>query len=139
MCGILGRLHRHPSTAHPAWPDLSADSLAKMEHRGPDSTGVLSDAHIQFGHTRLSIIDLTSAGHQPMTYAQGRYTVTYNGEIYNHLELRRELEALGEVFSSHSDTEVLLAAYKLWGESCVKRFIGPFAFVIWDNQAKTAF
>jgi asparagine synthase (glutamine-hydrolysing) len=110
-----------------------------MEHRGPDSTGVLSDAHTQFGHTRLSIIDLTSAGHQPMTDAQGRYTVTYNGEIYNHIELRRELEGLGEAFSSHSDTEVLLAAYKVWGESCVKRFIGPFAFVIWDNQAKKAF
>jgi asparagine synthase (glutamine-hydrolysing) len=85
MCGILGRIHQQAQTA---WPELSAEILATLAHRGPDSTGVLSDAHIQFGHTRLSIIDLTSAGHQPMTYAQGRYTVTYNGEIYNYLELR---------------------------------------------------
>ena len=136
MCGILGLIHKE-ARAH--WPDLSAATLATLAHRGPDSTGVLSDAHIQFGHTRLSIIDLTSAGHQPMTYAQGRYTVTYNGEIYNHVELRQELEALGEAFVSHSDTEVLLAAYKVWGESCVKRFIGPFAFAIWDKHAQQAF
>ena len=136
MCGILGLIHKD---AQARWPDLSATTLATLAHRGPDSTGVLSDAHIQFGHTRLSIIDLTSAGHQPMTYAQGRYTVTYNGEIYNHVELRQELEALGEAFVSHSDTEVLLAAYKVWGESCVKRFIGPFAFAIWDKHAQQAF
>ena len=136
MCGILGRIHRQAQTA---WPELSAEILATLAHRGPDSTGVLSDAHIQFGHTRLSIIDLTSAGHQPMTYAHGRYTVTYNGEIYNYLELRTTLEALGEVFTSHSDTEVLLAAYKVWGEACVQHFVGPFAFVIWDKDARQAF
>ncbi|MCF8171978.1 MAG: asparagine synthase (glutamine-hydrolyzing) [Candidatus Methylopumilus sp.] len=136
MCGILGLIHKD---AQACWPDLSATTLATLAHRGPDSTGVLSDAHIQFGHTRLSIIDLTSAGHQPMTYAQGRYTVTYNGEIYNYLELRAELEALGEAFASHSDTEVLLAAYRVWGEACVQRFIGPFAFAIWDNLTRKAF
>jgi asparagine synthase (glutamine-hydrolysing) len=136
MCGILGRIHQQ---AQLAWPDLSAQALATLSHRGPDSTGVFSDAHIQFGHTRLSIIDLTSAGHQPMTYAQGRYTVTYNGEIYNYLELRATLEVLGEVFTTHSDTEVLLAAYKVWGEACVQRFVGTFAFVIWDKVKKTAF
>jgi asparagine synthase (glutamine-hydrolysing) len=136
MCGILGRIHQQ---AQLAWLDLSAQALATLSHRGPDSTGVFSDAHIQFGHTRLSIIDLTSAGHQPMTYAQGRYTVTYNGEIYNYLELRATLEVLGEVFTTHSDTEVLLAAYKVWGEVCVQRFVGPFAFVIWDKVKKTAF
>ena len=136
MCGILGRIHQQAQTA---WPELSAEMLATLAHRGPDSTGVLSDAHIQFGHTRLSIIDLTSAGHQPMTYAQGRYTVTYNGEIYNYLELRTTLEALGEVFTSHSDTEVLLAAYKVWGEACVQHFVGPFAFVIWDKDTQQAF
>lgn len=136
MCGILGRVHRRPQRPS---TDLSAQTLALLAHRGPDSTGVLSDDHIQFGHTRLSIIDLTSAGHQPMTYAQGRYTVTYNGEIYNHIELRLELEALGEVFTSHSDTEVLLAAYKCWGEHCVKKFRGQFAFVLWDRQENIAF
>lgn len=136
MCGILGRIHQQAQTA---WPELSAEILATLAHRGPDSTGVLSDTHIQFGHTRLSIIDLTSAGHQPMTYAHGRYTVTYNGEIYNYLELRATLEALGESFTSHSDTEVLLAAYKVWGEACVQHFVGPFAFVIWDKDTQQAF
>ena len=136
MCGILGRVHRKPQ---PARQNLSEKVLHTLAHRGPDSTGALSDEHIQFGHTRLSIIDLTSAGHQPMTKACGRYTVTYNGEIYNHLELRRELEVSGERFSSHSDTEVLLAAYTVWGASCVDRFVGQFAFVIWDNQKKQAF
>lgn len=139
MCGILGRIHRQASSTGKAWPELPTEIISTLAHRGPDSWGALSDAHIQFGHTRLSIIDLTSAGHQPMTHAHGRYTVTYNGEIYNHLELRQELEALGETFSSHSDTEVLLAAYKVWGEACVSRFIGPFAFVIWDKQAQQAF
>ena len=129
MCGILGRVHRRPQRPS---TDLSPLNLALLAHRGPDSTGVLSDDHIQFGHTRLSIIDLTSAGHQPMTYARGRYTVTYNGEIYNHIELRLELEALGEVFTSHSDTEVLLAAYKCWGEHCVNKFRGQFACALWD-------
>ena len=136
MCGILGRIHQQAQTA---WTDLPAESLATLAHRGPDGTGVLSNAHIQFGHTRLSIIDLTSAGHQPMTYAQGRFTVSYNGKIYNYLELRDSLEALGETFVSHSDTEVLLAAYKVWGASCVQRFIGPFAFVIWDQDTRQAF
>ena len=89
MCGILGRIHRQASSTGSAWPELPPKTLAALAHRGPDSSGVLSDAHIQFGHTRLSIIDLTSAGHQPMTHAHGRYTVTYNGEIYNHLELRQ--------------------------------------------------
>jgi asparagine synthase (glutamine-hydrolysing) len=136
MCGIIGRVSRQ---AQQQRANFSAQALATLAHRGPDGTGVCSDDHIQFGHTRLAIIDLTSAGHQPMNYAQGRYTVTYNGEIYNHLELRLELEALGETFVSHSDTEVLLAAYKVWGEVCVKRFIGPFAFAIWDNHKHQAF
>ena len=136
MCGIIGRVSRQAKRQQ---PNFSAQTLATLAHRGPDGTGVFSDDHIQFGHTRLAIIDLTSAGHQPMTYAQGRYTVTYNGEIYNHVELRQELEALGETFVSHSDTEVLLAAYKVWGEFCVKRFIGPFAFAIWDKHAQQAF
>ena len=136
MCGILGRVHRHLQQPR---QELPAELLATLAHRGLDSTGVLSDDHIQFGHTRLSIIDLTSAGHQPMTYAQGRYTVSYNGEIYNHLELRHELEGLGEAFASHSDTEVLLAAYKVWGEACVQKFRGQFAFALWDHHEQIVF
>ena len=135
MCGILGFVHRDPEQR----PPLSEQALSRLAHRGPDGTGVFTDAHAQFGHTRLSIIDLTNAGHQPMLSHNNRYVVTYNGEIYNYLELRAELEALGESFTSHSDTEVLLAAYHVWGAACVQRFRGMFAFVLWDTQTKTAF
>ncbi len=148
MCGIIGRIHRQSfgqmsndgqDIQTQPWPDLSEQDILRLGHRGPDGTGRYSDDHIQFGHARLSIIDLTDAGHQPMLSHNGRYVVTYNGEIYNHLELRTELESLGETFNSHSDTEVLLAAYKVWGEHCVNRFRGMFAFVIWDKQEKLAF
>ncbi len=148
MCGIIGLIHQQSfgkiasdsqglQTDH--WPELSEQDILRLAHRGPDGTGKYSDEHIQFGHARLSIIDLTDAGHQPMISHNGRYVVTYNGEIYNHLELRTELESLGETFNSHSDTEVLLAAYKVWGKNCVNRFRGMFAFVIWDKQEKLAF
>jgi asparagine synthase (glutamine-hydrolysing) len=135
MCGILGLIHRH---AHPR-PPLAEQLVAHLAHRGPDDFGTYSDDHIQFGHTRLSIIDLTDAGHQPMLSHEGRYVVTYNGEIYNYLELRAELESSGASFISHSDTEVLLAAYHAWGHDCVKRFVGMFAFVIWDTKKQEAF
>lgn len=110
-----------------------------MAHRGPDGSGVYTDLHIQFGHTRLAIIDLTEGGHQPMTYENGRYVITYNGEIYNYRELRTELEAKGERFVSRSDTEVLLAAYKVWGRECVLHFRGMFAFALWDEREKSLF
>lgn len=135
MCGILGVIHRQAATRAP----LTELELSRLAHRGPDGTGVYTDEHVQLGHARLSIIDLTQAGHQPMLSQDGRCVVTYNGEIYNHLELRAELESLGEIFTSHSDTEVLLTAYKVWGRNCVDRFRGMFAFVIWDHQAHTAF
>lgn len=135
MCGILGLIHRESCTRAP----LTAEDLARLSHRGPNGTGVFTDDHVQFGHARLSIIDLTEAGHQPMRSADGRYVVTYNGEIYNYLEIKTELESLGEIFHSHSDTEVLLVAYKVWGADCLLRFRGMFAFVIWDAQEKIAF
>lgn len=135
MCGILGLIHRNAASR----PPLSEQFLAHLAHRGPDDSGVYNDDHAQLGHTRLAIIDLTEAGHQPMVGLHGRYVVTYNGEIYNYLELRAELEALGVRFTSHSDTEVLLAAYQAWGRECVKRFVGMFAFVLWDRQEQTAF
>ena len=135
MCGILGLIHREPDNR----PQLTTEDLARLSHRGPDGTGVFTDDHVQFGHVRLSIIDLTDAGHQPMRSADGRYVVTYNGEIYNYLEIKAELESMGEVFHSHSDTEVLLVAYKVWGADCILRFRGMFAFVIWDAQKKLAF
>ena len=91
------------------------------------------------GHTRLSILDLSPLGHQPMSYQDGRFRITFNGEIYNFFELRRELCSLGYTFASQSDTEVLLAAYAHWGKSCLERLRGMFAFGIWDKDAQTLF
>ena len=143
MCGIIGLIHQSArqsdSVILPRRRVLTEADILNLAHRGPDGTGLYTDAHIQFGHARLSIIDLSDAGHQPMVSHNGRFVVTYNGEIYNYLELRQELEAIGETFHSHSDTEVLLVAYQVWGEACVSRFRGMFAFVIWDAQEKTAF
>lgn len=134
MCGILGLIHRNPAQRVP----LADAVLNRLAHRGPDGHGVYTDDWVQLGHTRLSIIDLSSAGTQPMISRDARYVVTFNGEIYNYLELKAELEAQGEIFSTHSDTEVLMAAYAAWGRDCVLRFRGQFAFVIWDRQEKCA-
>jgi len=135
MCGILGVIHRQPAERS----DLSAAGLNRLAHRGPDGSGVFTDRHVQLGHLRLSILDLTDAGHQPMLDIGHRYVVTFNGEIYNYLELKAELQALGCTFTGGSDTEVLLAAYATWGTHCVDRFLGMFAFVIWDTFEKTVF
>lgn len=93
--------------------------------------------HAALGHRRLSIVDLSPAGHQPMCSAERRYWITYNGEIYNYVELRTELESLGHTFLSHSDTEVILQAYREWGEGCLQRFNGMFAFILIDRRART--
>ena len=135
MCGIIGSVHRSSGRREP----IAQSNLVRLAHRGPDGTGVYTNSHVQFGHTRLAIIDLTDAGRQPMGSHDGRDVVTFNGEIYNHLELRAELEARGERFFTHSDTEVLLVAYKVWGRDCVKRFRGMFAFALWDNAEKGLF
>jgi asparagine synthase (glutamine-hydrolysing) len=135
MCGILGRFYRQPAHRSP----LTKKDIVTLSHRGPDGWGVYTDPYIQFGHTRLAIIDLTESGHQPMTYGDGRYVITYNGEVYNYLELRTELQAKGERFVSSSDTEVLLAAYKIWGRECVTHFRGMFAFALWDEKEKSLF
>lgn len=95
--------------------------------------------YMAFGHRRLAIVDLSPLGHQPMSYSHGRYWITYNGEIYNHLEIRTELEALGYQFYSHSDTEVILAAYCEWGENCLSRFNGMWAFAIYDKENDSLF
>jgi asparagine synthase (glutamine-hydrolysing) len=135
MCGILGRFYRQPADRL----SFTKQDLATLAHRGPDGAGVYTDRHIQLGHTRLAIIDLTEGGHQPMRYENDRYVITYNGEIYNYLELRTQLEAKGERFASRSDTEVLLAAYKVWGQECVSHFRGMFAFALWDAREKSLF
>jgi len=100
---------------------------------------ITDQANLAFGHRRLSIVDISPFGHQPMSYADGRYWITYNGEVYNHLELRAELEAAGYGFISHSDTEVILAAYDYWGEECLSRFNGMWAFALYDTKERSLF
>lgn len=135
MCGIAGFFS--PSTAQNT-KEL-ASTLSRMNatliHRGPDDRGIWVDeqAGIALGHRRLSIIDLSCEGRQPMISESGRYVIAYNGEVYNFRELRKELLAKGHIFRSHSDTEVILTAVEEWGiEEAVKRFIGMFAFVLWE-------
>ena len=110
-----------------------------LGHRGPDDAGVWVSAGggVALGHRRLSIVDLSPLGHNPMTWENGRYWITYNGEIYNFQELRDELETLGCRFVSQTDTEVILAAYERWGLDCLDRFIGMFAFALWDRDRET--
>ncbi len=121
-------------------PDGLYPMLGAQRHRGPDAEGVYSDpaGMCMLGHNRLSIIDLSEAGRQPMKSADGRYVIVLNGEIYNYVELRRELES-GYTFRTQTDTEVLLAAYAKWGEDCLHRLLGMFAFIIWDEREKTSF
>ncbi len=139
MCGIAGIIVRDGSGPR----DLS-QAIALMEHRGPDGHGQWrerwSDAHsVTFAHRRLSIIDLSDAGRQPMADVTGRYVLTFNGEIYNYLELRSELKADGAEFRTASDSEVILEAYKAWGTACLDRFNGMFAFAIWDTRDHALF
>lgn len=133
MCGIAGIFNLDGSPVPPHELDRMTDSLA---HRGPDGRGVYIDTRhgLGLGHRRLAILDPTPAGRQPMSYADGRYWITFNGEIYNFIELRRELTGLGHQFVTDTDTEVILAAYAQWGESCQLHFNGMWAFAIWDSH-----
>lgn len=136
MCGIAGLMHLSADAP------VDEDTLERMTdvqaHRGPDGSGLWCAPGIGLGHRRLSIIDL-GGGHQPMTASDGRFAITFNGEIYNFKALRSELEALGCRFETDSDTEVLLASYVMWGEACIEKIGGMFAFAIWDQKEKTLF
>ena len=110
-----------------------------VAHRGPDGEGIFLSGRTALGHRRLSIIDLSDAAAQPMTLPGTALTITYNGEIYNYRELRDELAALGHVFRTQSDTEVILAAYAAWGERCLDRFNGMWAFAILDEARSRVF
>lgn len=127
MCGISGIISKNMIEKNIIEP--MTDTII---HRGPDGFGYYYDDKFVFGHRRLSIVDLSEAGHQPMEYKE-RYVITFNGEVYNHLELRDELENNGYIFQSHTDTEVIMASYDFWGVECLKRFNGMWAFVIYDK------
>lgn len=137
MCGIAGIIQPHSHSFHADQLHRMTDSLA---HRGPDGHGYWQqeDNKVLFGHRRLSIIDLSPAGHQPMPYLD-RYVLMHNGEIYNYLELKEQLQRSGYSFRSHTDTEVIAAAYDHWKEECLEHFDGMFAFCIWDKKEQCFF
>ncbi len=135
MCGIAGYIPLKGGAVDSGILRLMTDSIS---HRGPDDFGFFKDDYIGFGHRRLSIIDLSSDGHQPMVNEDG-LVITYNGEIYNYLELREELENLGATFKTKTDTEVILQAYKYWGEQCSEKFNGMWAFAIYNPATKNIF
>lgn len=136
MCGIVGLWNRN---GKPVRPELITRMRDTMTVRGPDDAGLWTENGIGLGHRRLSIIDLSPLGHQPMFDEETGSAIIFNGEVYNFQEIRDELEALGVRFKSRTDTEVLLKAYRVWGEECVKRFVGMFALAIWDKRNQQLF
>ncbi len=139
MCGITGFLNISREISTEDMDSVIHKMSYALNHRGPDDSGIWVDSQnpIALGHQRLAIIDISPEGHQPMVSADGRYVIVFNGEIYNFLELRRELERLGHRFRGHSDTEVMLASFSEWGLiRAVKKFNGMFAFALWDRQER---
>ena len=134
MCGIIGIVRKNSSVDK---EELIAMNNTQI-HRGPDGEGYYINKNIGFAHRRLSIIDIES-GKQPMSTKNRNYCITYNGELYNYLDLKSELENKGHQFSSKSDTEVVLYAYKEWGKECLNKFRGMFAFAIHDQVKKIVF
>ena len=133
MCGIFGVYNKKIDR------ELADYCVDRMTHRGPDGRGVWQEDLVTLGHRRLSILDLSENGSQPMSYGDGHFVLTFNGEIYNFIEIRNELSKEGYEFSSDSDSEVLLAAFIEWGEKCLDKFNGMFAFLIYDRVTKKMF
>lgn len=133
MCGIFGAINFKLDI------DLAKTCLDTIIHRGPDSEGLWQENGVTLGHRRLAILDLSDKGRQPMAYADGRYMLVFNGEIYNFIEIRKELETLGYKFSSDADSEVILAGYDKWGMDCVKKFNGMWSFALYDREAQKLF
>ena len=134
MCGIAGQLVFGSAYSARELTEITTNMVRQLTHRGPDDMGLWSDdtSRVYLAHRRLSILDMSIEGHQPMVSASGRYTIVFNGEIYNHAELRKELP--DTPWRGHSDTEVMLAALSHWGvTAAVKRFVGMFAFALWDS------
>lgn len=131
MCGIAGLVNLNGNPAESVLLRKMTDAIA---HRGPDGEGIFTDGCLGLGHRRLAIIDLSPAGRQPMQTADGRFVLTYNGEVYNFQELRAELQAMGYQFRSRTDSEVVLYAWAAWGSKALDRLNGMFAFAIWDRR-----
>lgn len=136
MCGIFAIV---ADKSEDVLRDIIRKSLDAIIHRGPDGFGIYTDRSLGLGHRRLSIIDLSSDGHQPMSAFGEDLVITYNGEIYNYIELRAELINYGYSFQSKTDTEVILAAFHKWGDACVKYFNGMWSFVIYDKRSRSLF
>ena len=138
MCGIVGIYNLNNALVNEKELKNFANSL---KHRGPDAKGtyINDNQNLGLGHRRLNILDLSDLANQPMLYNYSRYVIVFNGEIYNFLELKIELEELGYKFKTTSDTEVILASYMEWGERCQSKFNGMWAFAIWDNKNKSLF
>lgn len=136
MCGIAGIVNKNHA---PVAKGKIAAITRSVSHRGPDDEGYFWGSGFAFGHRRLIIQDLSNAGHQPMVSDDGQCVLVYNGEVYNYLELREELTNLGRVFQSRCDTEVVLQAYQEWGEECVSRFNGMWAFAVFDADRNVLF
>jgi asparagine synthase (glutamine-hydrolysing) len=135
VCGICGVV----ALGRPPEAETVARMAAELDHRGPDGDGSYAAEGVALGFRRLAIIDLSEAGNQPFASEDGALRLVHNGEVYNYRELRRELEALGHRFRSVTDTEVILAAYREWGERCVERFNGMWAFALWDEPRRRLF
>lgn len=137
MCGIVGLIHTHNAPIEPPLVEAMRDC---MSHRGPDDAGLWlsKDRSVVLGHRRLSIIDLSAAGHQPMCNEDGTVWISFNGEIFNFPELKAALTMQGHVFRSNCDTEVIIHLYEEYGDACIERLNGQFAFVIWDENKKKA-
>ena len=136
MCGIAAMFMLHGQAVEPS---VLRNMAEVIRHRGPDDEGIYVEGHAGLAFRRLAILDLSLNGHQPMTTPDGRYTMVFNGEIYNYVEIRRELMTLGHVFRSSGDSEVLLHAYQEWGHGCLSRLNGMWAFLIFDRVAGSLF
>jgi len=137
MCGIAGRLNFNKSQK--ISESLLREMTKTLVHRGPDDEGIFIDNNLGFGHRRLSIVDLSSAGHQPMSDREGKIWIIFNGMIYNFLDLRKKLEKEGVIFKSKTDTEVIIYLYKKYGINCLQYLRGMFAFAIWDKEKRQLF
>jgi asparagine synthase (glutamine-hydrolysing) len=136
MCGLAGVIALNGGRVDPT---LVKRMAASLRHRGPDDAGIFIEGAVGLGFRRLAILDLSPSGHQPMISQDGRYILVYNGEIYNYIELREELQALGYLFRSSGDSEVLLNAYSAWGKDCLQKFNGMWAFLVYDRQRQALF